>query len=620
MLGQQSGSAASARCLACLNKKGIRVPWDTSIHYTEAGDRKFLKSMSDTGDYPTQEYAIVTEVNPEAMGYITNLREGDKHWSRLSPAPLQPVDGQAAIPIGLFKLRFAVSCLHEAVWFMGGEWYQVFIVGTLQDDPVKGFVWAWVRVQDVKLPAGLMDCWGNSWRELFPILEGQTPQSLKEKMKNRPAPKDWLVADWECMSWTDETDQRRKEVGIKEGSQNWFQVMRDALDHMEKGSSGGVQGDRCGHRDEAMAQAFSTHLSRWRDFGLLDTGCSRAMAGIEHITAYPQTLSATELRMVQIRKSRMRFGFAGGAQKFSFANVTAPIPTLKCSMTIEVLNVPTPILISLKQMRKLKAKIDLEDLTMQVRTPARRHKVRLLDTGRGHMAMELSKNAIQTIETRRIIAEMKEKLAGFMKVLGKEEQAHAVFCDEVDTSEDAWYQEFLTMTQAPRWQGGTATTHLATRAERMESGGTDAVTGTKSTRKQEEVQKMVESEGTVAVTGTKPEVKRVESEGTVAVTGTKPDSQDSEPLGPTQVYLQTPEGFEVSPKEIEDEKAPWWIKMQNIKGLWKVHRGLWHPARGRMEMMVRGVLLFPPLLGTHFPSVRISYRFDTGFVPTIRHQ
>eukprot|EP00399_MALV-I-05_sp_L67-4_P000173 gene173-29_t len=153
------------------------------------------------------------------------------------------------------------------------------------------------------------------------------------------------------------------------------------------------------HDEEAMMagesevewHALAAQSMTGSPVGLLDTGCSRAMCGLRAMKSYLRTLSANELLMIRVEESSVLYGFAGGEKQKSFASVRIPVPVLACHMSIEVLDVPTPILISLRQLIEMKAKIDLEQFKIQLTTPSRTVTCPLERSGRGHLTLLLSR-------------------------------------------------------------------------------------------------------------------------------------------------------------------------------------------------------------------------------------
>ena len=107
---------------------------------------------------------------------------------------------------------------------------------------------------------------------------------------------------------------------------------------------------------------------------------------------YLQTLTEEEIRMVRVRDSEARFGFAGGASQSAMCRVTIPVPCLASTTEVDVIEGgDCPFLVSLAQLKRMKAKLDCENMTMESQIGGNWFRTKLRATESGHMAMSLTR-------------------------------------------------------------------------------------------------------------------------------------------------------------------------------------------------------------------------------------
>ena len=116
--------------------------------------------------------------------------------------------------------------------------------------------------------------------------------------------------------------------------------------------------------------------------GLLDSGCSKTVAGIIWYMEYLNTLTKEEREKVKEVESRAVFRFGDGVETKSMKRVTVPvyIGRQKFIIDIEVVENEIPLLISKGAMKQMGMKLDFENDVAIIRG----EKLKLLCTSSGH--------------------------------------------------------------------------------------------------------------------------------------------------------------------------------------------------------------------------------------------
>lgn len=110
---------------------------------------------------------------------------------------------------------------------------------------------------------------------------------------------------------------------------------------------------------------------------------------------YLVTLAQSELSRVKVFESSTRFGFAGGEGKVAFAKVHLPVPLLASYAEVEVLDVEgAPWLVSLAQMRKMKASLNLVSMKVALWNGHKDVVPELETTEGGYAAVLMSRNGV----------------------------------------------------------------------------------------------------------------------------------------------------------------------------------------------------------------------------------
>ena len=97
--------------------------------------------------------------------------------------------------------------------------------------------------------------------------------------------------------------------------------------------------------------------------GILDSGCSKTVCGVEWLETYLETLSEDELKEVKFEDSDAQFKF-GNAQVYrSTGKVIFPavLGLKKVFIGADVVNTDIPLLLSKTTMKKAKTVIDFEN-------------------------------------------------------------------------------------------------------------------------------------------------------------------------------------------------------------------------------------------------------------------
>ena len=147
---------------------------------------------------------------------------------------------------------------------------------------------------------------------------------------------------------------------------------------------------------------------------------------------YMLTLPKEALEKMQFEESGVKYGFADGRTKTSVCRVLLPIPTLKCTTYLEVLETgqnSVPILISLRQLRNLRAAVDLDAIVGAFVVRGVRLQIPLILTAEGHVGMQWSseKVIVTTPALSEVRAEKFQALGEFLRmgatVKDKEEES-----------------------------------------------------------------------------------------------------------------------------------------------------------------------------------------------------
>ena len=125
--------------------------------------------------------------------------------------------------------------------------------------------------------------------------------------------------------------------------------------------------------------------------GILDSGCSKSVCGVQWLNAYLDSLSDDELKEVRYEHSDAQFKFGNPNIYKSIHKVVFPaeIGSKKILITADVLETNIPLLISKSAMKKAKTviKFETDEVIMFNR------KIRLRFTPTGHYCITLNKKA-----------------------------------------------------------------------------------------------------------------------------------------------------------------------------------------------------------------------------------
>ena len=147
-----------------------------------------------------------------------------------------------------------------------------------------------------------------------------------------------------------------------------------------------------GATEEALVGFLREEAGDCPSWCLIDTGCSRAMMSEWALEQFLVTLTEEELDCVQVKPSDVKYGFAGGASQVAHAEVCLPCPMLGVSIRVQVLSGnKTPVLLSLAQLKRLKAKLDLGRMKVQVSTPMGERVLDMRQTSGNHAAVVLTR-------------------------------------------------------------------------------------------------------------------------------------------------------------------------------------------------------------------------------------
>ena len=150
--------------------------------------------------------------------------------------------------------------------------------------------------------------------------------------------------------------KNQKTVGPSEAV-FWKGLFKPFLRKMDQSSS------------ELPATCLASQSSSDRNYmsgcAILDTGASRSVIGIDHVPAVLQKLHPSVRSLVQEHPSRIGFRFGNNQIEFSFKQLRIPLTyhRKRIWLLIEVVPKATPFLLSIKTMKRLGAKIDLEENT-----------------------------------------------------------------------------------------------------------------------------------------------------------------------------------------------------------------------------------------------------------------
>jgi len=127
-------------------------------------------------------------------------------------------------------------------------------------------------------------------------------------------------------------------------------------------------------------------------YGVLDTACTKTVAGVEWLEEYLDTLSDQDRLMVEQseRKSQSAFRFGDGAETLSIKVVDIPIfiPNRKVIIEVDIVRNKLPLLISKPQMSKLGFIIDTRK--HEVRIDGVDEPMKLTTTVSGHYKMPVA--------------------------------------------------------------------------------------------------------------------------------------------------------------------------------------------------------------------------------------
>ena len=127
--------------------------------------------------------------------------------------------------------------------------------------------------------------------------------------------------------------------------------------------------------------------------GVLDSGCSKTVAGMLWLKEFINTLSASEIDKVKESPSKSTFRFGDGIEAPSVKRVTIPIVVgdYDMSIDVEIVNNEIPLLVSKGAMKQMKLSLDFDKDTV---TLANGKKIKLTCTSSGHYCLPLSRTLL----------------------------------------------------------------------------------------------------------------------------------------------------------------------------------------------------------------------------------
>ena len=127
-----------------------------------------------------------------------------------------------------------------------------------------------------------------------------------------------------------------------------------------------------------------------REIGIIDTGCTKSVAGDIWYQAYLKTLTPTLQKQVQTLKSysSIRFGSGDSVRSTRICKLPVFIGGVQCSLEVEIIPGDLPLLISVKSLKAMGAVIHTGDSKMLVSNLE--VLVDLVELSTGHLGLSLS--------------------------------------------------------------------------------------------------------------------------------------------------------------------------------------------------------------------------------------
>ena len=128
--------------------------------------------------------------------------------------------------------------------------------------------------------------------------------------------------------------------------------------------------------------------------GVLDSGCSRSVAGLAWIRNYTELVSPTYSDELKLLPSSKIYQFGGGEKRNSKGQLTLPvvIGNTKIKLTIEVVDAPIPLLIGSNSMEKAKAVLNFGDSTAIFFNEV----IDMIKVGVGHFCIDVFSKHVDT--------------------------------------------------------------------------------------------------------------------------------------------------------------------------------------------------------------------------------
>ena len=139
-----------------------------------------------------------------------------------------------------------------------------------------------------------------------------------------------------------------------------------------------------GHQGNLLTESFG--------MGLLDSGCTKTVAGQVWINEFISSLSDTERKEIKECKSSSLFRFGDGVEIRSKKVITIPVVLgrQKFFLDVEVVVNDIPLLISKATMKKLQMKLDFTQDLARIGN----EEVKLFCNSRGHYSLSVTKERI----------------------------------------------------------------------------------------------------------------------------------------------------------------------------------------------------------------------------------
>ena len=168
------------------------------------------------------------------------------------------------------------------------------------------------------------------------------------------------------------------------------------------------------HEDSEMVfvshneQELVTMVEEAGSRGVLDTGCSRSVAGFMWVHNYAKLISSTFAKTLKVHASTKVYHFGSGEKRPSQGKLSLPviIGDKKLTITIEVVDADIPLLVGSNSMKLAKTVMSFVDNTATFFD----EKVNMVETGTGHFCIDLFDPLIEThVNDVRELGQMKKK-------------------------------------------------------------------------------------------------------------------------------------------------------------------------------------------------------------------